>query len=344
VRVTVANKSLLVAFEGFVTLVLMLSACQITIAQVSTIDSLAAAQKPRVTGVEGEIAIGKTVTVTVDQLSTWVGPGHEPSKLVPYLNGRELKGSYPEGVTPKTLLFHLQRTPDTRSVWESLLREPVLQRPVSLSVGLENQSPFDTVFDYDHRLSLTVIPKTWGVVSLAAVLVSLILLIYLARNTSLLRHSGTTQESGKFRPYDEGRVQMAFWFFLITSAYLCLWLVTGDLDTVTPPLFGLMGISACTALGSHFMRKPSEVTASASSGFFKDILSDDNDYSFLNFQMLAWTLALGVIFVASVYDNLAMPKFNGALLALTGISSGTYLGFRYIEQQNRNGSVWSIQP
>ncbi len=340
-RVTVANKSLLVG--GFLTVVLMLSSYQITNAQVNSIGSLAAEQKPRVTGVEGEIAIGKTITVTVDQLSTWVGPGHEPGKLVPYLNGIALKGLYPEGFTANTLLFHLQRTPETRDIWEILLREPVLHRPVTLSVGLEKQSPFDTVFDYDHRLNLTVIPKTGGIVSLAVVLVSLITLIYLARNTNILRHSGTTLEPGKFRPYDEGRVHMAFWFFLIASSYLCLWLVTGDVDTITPPLFGLMGISACTALGSHLIRKPKETTASTSAGFFQDVISDDNGHSFLNFQMLAWTFALGVIFVASVYDNLAMPKFSGSLLALTGISSGSYLGFKFIEQQNRTGGVWNIQ-
>ena len=323
--------------------VLMLSTYQITSAQVNSIDS-ATAPPPRVSGVTGEIAIGKTITVEVDQLSTWAASGHDPSKLVPYLNGRELKGLYPEGVYDNRLLFHLLLTPDTRNVWESLLREPVFRRPVALSVGLEKQSPFETVFDYDHRLVLTVVPKTWGIVSLAAVLAGLILMVYLARNTNLLRETGPTAEPGQFRPFDEGRVQMAFWFFLISSAYLCLWLVTGDLDTVTPPVLGLMGVSSVTALGTHLLSKQPVRTASVSAGFFKDILSDDNDYSFLNFQMLAWTLAVGVIFVASVYDNLAMPKFNGALLALTGISSGTYLGFRFIEQQNRSGGVWSIQP
>lgn len=341
-RVRVANKSLLIAFGSFATVVLLLSTYQITSAQVNGINSPATAP-PRVSGVTGEIEIGKTITVEVDQLSTWAASGHDASKLVLFLNGRELKGLYPEGVIDNRLLFHLLRTPDTRSVWESLLREPVFRRPVALSVGLEKQSPFDTVFEYDHRLMLTVVPKTWGIVSLGVVLGGLILMVYLARNTNLLRESGPTPEPVQFRPFDEGRVQMAFWFFLISSAYLCLWLITGDRDTVTPTLLGLMGVSGFTALGTHLLSKPSARTASVSAGFFKDILSDDSDYSFLNFQMLAWTVALGTIFVSSVYDNLAMPKFSGALLALTGISSGTYLGFKLVEQQNRNGGVFSTQ-
>ena len=49
--------------------------------------------------------------------------------------------------------------------------------------------------------------------------------------------------------------------------------------------------------------------------------------------MVLWTILLGIIFVASVYDNLAMPKFSGPLLALMGISAGTYLGFELIGKQ-----------
>ncbi|HEY6806090.1 MAG TPA: hypothetical protein VI306_21085 [Pyrinomonadaceae bacterium] len=342
-RLTVTNKSLLAAFGGFVTLVLMLSTCQTTSAQNSSIDSLAGTTKPRVTGVEGEIAIGKTITVEVEQLSTWAAAGHEPSQLVLFLNGREMKDLHPESMNGNKLLFHLLRTSDNSNVWESLLREPVVHRPVTLSVGMENKLPFDSIFESDHPLNLTVIRPRWGIVSLAVVLVGLFLLIYFARNTNMLRESGASPGPGKLKPYDEGRVQTASWFFLISSAYLSLWLVTGDLDTLKPPFLALVGINGGTALIAHLLDKPSDAAA-VSSGFFRDILSNDGGYSFVNFQMLAWTLALGIIFVASVYDNLAMPNFNGALLALTGISSGTYLGFKFVEQQNRNGGVLSTQP
>lgn len=319
-------------------MVLILSTYQITSAQNNSIDSLAGATKPRVTGVEGEIAIGKTITVEVEQLSTWAAAGHEPSQLVLFLNGRKMKGLHPESMDKNKLLFHLLRTPDNSNVWESLLREPVVHRPVTLSVGMENQSPFDSVFESDHPLNLTVIRPVWGIVSLVVVLVGLVLFVYLTRNTNMLRESGPSPELGKSRPYDEGRVQTAFWFFLILSAYLCLWLVTGDLNTLKPPFLALMGISGGTALVAHLLKKPSDAPA-VSTGFLKDILSNDDGYSVVNFQMLAWTLALGIIFVASVYDNLAMPKFSGTLLALTGISSGTYLGFKFIEQQDRTRSV-----
>ena len=44
--------------------------------------------------------------------------------------------------------------------------------------------------------------------------------------------------------------------------------------------------------------------------------------------MFVWTLVLGVIFVASVYNDLSMPEFSATLLGLMGISSGTYLGVK----------------
>src|SRR5437879_2504607 len=41
---------------------------------------------------------------------------------------------------------------------------------------------------------------------------------------------------------------MAFWFFLVYVSYTVIWLITDALDTITPSLLGLMGISAGTAL------------------------------------------------------------------------------------------------
>jgi hypothetical protein len=47
--------------------------------------------------------------------------------------------------------------------------------------------------------------------------------------------------------------------------------------------------------------------------------------------MVAWTLVLGVLFIRSVWDRLAMPEFSGTLLALLGLSAGTYIGFKIPE-------------
>jgi hypothetical protein len=44
--------------------------------------------------------------------------------------------------------------------------------------------------------------------------------------------------------------------------------------------------------------------------------------------MMAWTIILGLVFVASVWSNFTMPDFSATLLGLMGISSGTYVGFK----------------
>jgi hypothetical protein len=69
-------------------------------------------------------------------------------------------------------------------------------------------------------------------------------------------------------------------------------------------------------------------SAPVSSGFVEDILSDAGGVSFHRFQMLAWTVILGLLFVYSVWERLAMPEFSATLLSLMGISAGTYLGFK----------------
>jgi hypothetical protein len=66
-----------------------------------------------------------------------------------------------------------------------------------------------------------------------------------------------------------------------------------------------------------------------SKGFWNDILNDqEGGAGFHRIQMVVWTLILGSIFVYSVWDTLSMPVFDATMLALQGISAGTYLGFK----------------
>src|SRR5262249_37912308 len=75
----------------------------------------------------------------------------------------------------------------------------------------------------------------------------------------------------------------------------------------------------------------SETTPQKTEGFLRDILTDADGISLHRFQMVVWTIILGFIFAASVYNSLAMPQFSGTILALMGISGGTYIGFKFPE-------------
>jgi hypothetical protein len=76
---------------------------------------------------------------------------------------------------------------------------------------------------------------------------------------------------------------------------------------------------------------PAAPVSPASEGFLNDILKDADGTAFHRFQALAWTLVLGIVFLAGAWRTLSMPAFDTTLLALLGISGGTYLGFKLSE-------------
>ena len=372
-----------------------------------TVPAETASTQPKVTAIEGNLEADDLIRVFVDNLDDWAKKG-DARKLVPYLNGLAIRGNYPEEIhTSKNhLQFHLQITPANKLAWVDLLGAPSgVRTPVFFSVGLEDQSPFETVFDQTNRVPLTVISPVYGMIALIVVVITLVLLIWLARTTHIIREPGPRPPGGKMRPYNLGRTQMAFWFFLVYASYVAIWLITDALDTITPSLLGLMGISAGTALSEAMIDSGKEeartnqlqditaekltleqtipevqarladlngkatmtsedladrdsltiqlkdsrarlaqinqqiealtppASAGISQGFLRDILSDASGYSFHRFQIFAWTIVLGVIFISSVYNRLTMPEFSTTLLGLMGISSGTYIGFKFPEQR-----------
>jgi len=66
-------------------------------------------------------------------------------------------------------------------------------------------------------------------------------------------------------------------------------------------------------------------------GLWRDIVSDANGVNFHRFQMAAWTVVLAFIFAVAVTRILAMPDFDNTLLALQGLSAGTFLGLKVSE-------------
>lgn len=73
-------------------------------------------------------------------------------------------------------------------------------------------------------------------------------------------------------------------------------------------------------------------TVAANRVWYKDLLSDENGISFHRLQMAVWTLVLVMVFIRAVYSDILMPDFDATLLGLIGISSGTYLGFKFPEK------------
>ncbi len=363
---------------------------------------------PKVVAVLGNVELDDILEMNIADLDKWSQiEGNDVNKLVPYINGRAIRGNYPDElhVAKGRVIFHLQITPGNKEVWTDLLGAPSgIRRPVTVSAGLENGSSFDSVHARGNELVLTVISPVYGLVALVVIFVTLALLLWLARRTNIIREPGPPPAAGKRRPYNLGRAQMAFWFFLIYASYMSIWLVTSALDTITASLLALMGISAGTALGEAIIDNGKDQTKTnqfqdltaekqaldqtvtelqseldtananasptvidqanrdtltrqliaartrmgqidqqlraltlkadpVSAGFLRDILSDGSGYSFHRFQIFAWTIVLGIIFISSVYNNLTMPEFSPTLLGLMGLSAGTYIGFKFPEQK-----------
>lgn len=366
-----------------------------------------AASPPKVIRVIGDLELDSVVEVHIANLEKWAEK-NDVTRLVPYISGRAIRGNYPEELhlDRGRVIYHLEVTPENKKIWIDLLGEPSsIRKQVTLSAGPEDGSAFDSVREKENPVTLTVISPVYGAIAFVLIASTLGLLLWLARRTNIIREPGPPPAPGKKRPYNLGRAQMAFWFFLIYASYLTIWLISGALDTITASLLALMGISAGTALGEamidngkdtaktnqtqdllaekHALEQSisqtqgqldaaneaastaltdqsnrdalnrqltdsrtrlgqidqqlrtlsSQQSPSVSSGFLRDILSDSSGYSFHRFQIFAWTIVLGIIFVSSVYNRLTMPEFSPTLLGLMGLSAGTYIGFKFPEQK-----------
>jgi len=263
----------------------------------------------------------------------------ENKNIILYLNGLPIRGvtiSQPES---DILEFALRRSRESKEVWTALIteRDAFFSSKMSLSVGLEDGVPVPTdITDF----TLIFIKRGWFIACTIAITFFLALFLWLARESNIIRDAGPEPGGDKKRPYSISRAQMAIWFFLVIASYPFLWLITGELGTITGSVLVLMGISASTALGASIIDLSKRSAAGppvdptrTSINFFIDVLSDTSGISFYRFQIFSWTIVLGIIFIAEVYSNLRMPEFSDTLLALMGVSSGTYIGFKFPEEQ-----------
>ena len=367
-----------------------------------------------------EVALFHTIRVKVEGLPQWLNQNcGAASDFILFIDGNALKDMAPSLVNADELQFDLRRNSDSQEnmhAWMAVLS----RRPkgwshygVSVTVGLANGSQLRS----SQTANLTVINFPWFVVFVISFAAAIAIFVWLARVSDIIRDAGPqpdgldTRGRPNRKTYSLARTQMAFWFFIIASSYVFIWMVTSALTGPTAGVLGLMGISAATGLGAAVIdssrrsnqeseregleqkKKDDEVAleklkseiaalsaavntkpapadleeqkatlitkeaelaakqmeidqltqsiqalsnaakSTPSKSFLKDILSDDGGVSFHRFQIVVWTLVLIFIFIAKVVNDLSMPEFDGTLLALMGISGGTYIGFKLPNQE-----------
>lgn len=351
----------------------------------------------RVVGVaapgERAVHLGDRLVVRVAGLDAFLAAeAKRADDLRLFLDGVELTGMAPEAVqsapgaaAASDVRFRLGRDAENRDAWRSLLGPfRVHPRQLTVGVGLAGGPELDGSSETEIAFQAVREKLFWVFLGLLAALLVLFFWVPMpngGRLSDSLRDRQVHADPGQKRPFSLARCQMAWWFFLVLGAYVFLWMVLNDLDTLTGSVLTLMGIGSGTALGAAMIDSnkqaeqarakaeldaakaaakavpelegvqtvPLEVAtaeATAQAKFDRldgsvkphrrsvlaDLLSDGNGYSFHRFQIVVWTIVLGIIFVVSVQKELAMPQFSEILLGLMGISAGTYLGFKVPER------------
>ncbi len=192
-------------------------------------------------------------------------PVLEPQKWVLLLDGLPMRGlpvDSPDGLHQLSFQLRLSDNPETRKAWRTLLGAPdAWSRQVAVSLArIEGTDPADG----SARLSapvtaannvvptfrLNIIGTVWLAVGVFVLGLFIWVVVDRARRTSVLRDNVLPQLPPLERPYSLGRVQMAFWFVLILSSFVFLWLLLWDYNTVTAQALMLMGISGATGLAA----------------------------------------------------------------------------------------------
>jgi hypothetical protein len=308
-----------------------------------------AGAEPRITRVfvegapakNGEVHFGleDTFGVELEGAEALNGTPDDPVGL--FLDNVYLSGISPEPEpgNPKVLRFRLRRLSEdgaNKESWTRLLaRRPSLHWPVSVAVGTRSGK----VAARYTAPAEGPIPKMRLLRGAKGALVSLFALALLVGilaigvKTTALRDADARHVGGKvIGTYSLARVQMALWTVNVMIAYLAIWAITGSVDSLSESALALLGIGSGTALGAALIeggQAPREPQPSA--GFISDLLSDENGFSLHRVQLLGWTVVMTIVFWGGIAHSLAMPQFDTTMLALMGISSGTYLGFKLPE-------------
>jgi hypothetical protein len=153
-------------------------------------------------------------------------------------------------------------------------------------------------------------------------------------------------------PFSLSRTQLAVWITIIGSVYTyAVFWDNKDMPGINSTALLLMGISGGTfAIGAILdtmeidSKTPRHQELYVKSTFFKDILNDGNGISIHRFQNVVWTIiAIFVYFYRYTNpkpdNNDALPDLDPTLLALTGISSATYLVLKSRENNSQKKPI-----
>ncbi len=275
---------------------------------------------------------GSVILINVDHLSQWIEEDlNGNDSIVLFINGVEMKDLLVNSVnlSEQLLTFNLDRKSVALEKLKMNFSDIYHKLPVSLSVGKINGKPIDSLIK-SNNFSLGFVGNGFILMSITGVFIFVLCFYKLIRKSNMLRggSDGT--------PYSLSQAQLAFWSLIISISYIYIYATTQNIPEFPVKVLWLLGISITTTGGAKIIdnnKKPENYKYLKSKGFWVDIFSDNYGINIHRFQMIIWTLIMGVIFVITVIKEQKMIEFHDQLLMLMGISSGAYLGLKIPENE-----------
>jgi hypothetical protein len=263
---------------------------------------------PRVVGVvEPQTAIGQTLTLKVD------GDPGPCQSLILFIQRSPI-----HGLTPRcgkgTVAFNLVVNDQNATQWHRILGGHWFTRTVTVGLGPNDQFPFPSlVTDEPFRII-----QVWRLVVMLAISFALLAATFLVHRLTTALDS-------------IARMQIALWVVVIGVSYVYIWSITGEKETITAGALALLAIGAGTAVGANILGTKTRVDVNAIVQGLKGAnvapVERNEPHGLHEIQAEAWTIILAVVFLATVFRFLEMPDFSRNVLAMAGISGGTYVAF-----------------
>lgn len=259
---------------------------------------------------------------------------NDKANLVLFLNGKPLPDIKLQffNETSGTINFMWERSDSlTKSMIKSYIAKFhfKIKKP-SLGFGYYDNQKKQWVQVANKAIGTLDVLKPYAMMLVGLWLLFLIFVFYrLGRKTNLLK-TGVDMDS----PYSLSLTQFAFWTVIIFSSYFYLWVVDLELDKIPESSLVLLGITAATTATSRVvdLNDTQRTKKRPTKQFFSDLLTEGNKgYSVHRCQLILVTLMFGIFYIFEVVRLQELPDFNGSLLWLIGISSGTFVGLKSVE-------------
>ena len=251
-----------------------------------------------------------------------------------------------EGETYNRIVFYLTAPTDAKELekWRAIIRAagPTFSAPISLArpiVAGGDVLRLPTLVNADEIYtpgakpvyrSLPLVPPVRQGAAITAVVFTICAVLAAALGTAALRDG----RDSSLPPNQQGawslsRVVLAWWLTICVGCFAYLWALMGEYRNIisgsAPILLGLQGTTLLVAAGVNRTKAPRP-----SQGFFNDLISEGGDPEIARLQMLVWNFMLGIVFIWQSVFQWTMPTFDPTVMTLLGISSATYVGFKFV--------------